>query len=377
MKIGLLLDDSLDRPDGVQQYVLTLGSWLSSQGHDVHYLAGQTKRTDIKQLYSLSKNVSSRFSGNRLSSPLPARRSAIRALINREQFDVVHVQVPFSPLLAGRVINALSPDTAVVGTFHIVPFSSIGRIGNRGLSMLTKTNSRRIDRLISVSAAAQDFAKRYYKLNSQVLPNVVNLQRFKMGSKNIATSDKQRIVFLGRLVERKGCLYLLEALRQLNLDGHLRGVEVIIGGTGPLEKKLKEYVRKYHLGSVVRFEGFVSEPNKVEFLASATIAVFPSTGGESFGIVLLEAMAAGAEVVLAGDNIGYRAVLGEQPDLLFPPKDATAFSNRIRTYLTNTDLRHQMRQWQASHVQDFDVRIVGPKILTVYKEALQERRSVR
>ena len=105
MKIALVLDDSLDKPDGVQQYVLTLGSWLTSQKHEVHYLVGATSRKDIPNVHSLSANMRVRFNKNRASMPMIANRKAIRALTEKEKFDVLHVQMPYSPLLAGKIID--------------------------------------------------------------------------------------------------------------------------------------------------------------------------------------------------------------------------------------------------------------------------------
>jgi len=101
LKIGLLLDDTLDTPDGVQQYVLCLGGWLTNQGHEVHYLVGASKREDIKHLHSIANNIRVRFNKNRLSIPLPTSRSAIRNLLDELQLDVLHVQMPYSPLFAG------------------------------------------------------------------------------------------------------------------------------------------------------------------------------------------------------------------------------------------------------------------------------------
>src|SRR5688572_33467442 len=123
LKVGLVLDGSLDKTDGVQQYVLILGKWLASEGHEVHYLVGETERTDLPNIHSLTRNVSVRFNKNRMSTPLPANLRPIRRLLQQEQFDVLHVQVPYSPVLAGRIIKAADARTAVVGTFHILPHS--------------------------------------------------------------------------------------------------------------------------------------------------------------------------------------------------------------------------------------------------------------
>ena len=130
-KIGLVIDTSLDPTDGVQQYVLSIGDWLSQQGHDVHYLAGQTDKRKLPNLHSLSRNITVSFNGNRTTIPLPTSRRKLRNFIQKEQFDVLHVQTPHHPLMAQRLILAASPQTAVVGTFHILPYGALSRIGTR------------------------------------------------------------------------------------------------------------------------------------------------------------------------------------------------------------------------------------------------------
>ncbi|HTB49301.1 MAG TPA: glycosyltransferase family 4 protein, partial [Verrucomicrobiae bacterium] len=133
LKIGLVLDSGLDKPDGVQQYVLAIGEWLRGQGHDVHYLVGQTKRQDIIGLHSLSRSIKVRFNGNNGSIPLIAQRRKLRKFLSAEHFDVLHIQVPHHPLLAQRIILEASPRTAIIGTFHIAPYNKLVTVGNYAL----------------------------------------------------------------------------------------------------------------------------------------------------------------------------------------------------------------------------------------------------
>ena len=107
LKIGFVLDSGLDKPDGVQQYVLAVGEWLRGHGHDVHYLVGQTSRRDIQGVHSLGRSVKVRFNGNNGSIPLLARKSKLRAFVAAEHFDVLHVQVPHHPLLAQRILSLI------------------------------------------------------------------------------------------------------------------------------------------------------------------------------------------------------------------------------------------------------------------------------
>ena len=368
MKIALVLDDSLDKADGVQQYVLTLGKWFSSQGHRVHYLVGETRRKDIPKIHSLSRNLQVHFNQNRMSTPLPANRRRIKELLAKEKFDVIHVQMPYSPFMASRVVKAATPQTVIVGTFHIIPFSFLEKLATRLLRMWLRKSVKRFNTIFSVSEPAQRFAKKSFKVESQILPNAVALQHFQAGKKMRRYSDdKLNIVFLGRLVERKGCLYLLKALALLNEKNELARVRVLIGGKGPLLPKLQEYVDKNRLKRHVKFTGFIDEADKPNYLASADIAVFPSTGGESFGIVLIEAMAAGAKVVLAGNNVGYASVMAGHKEQLINPTNTKAFAKTLKHFMDNYRARQQAWKWQTEHVNRYDVRQVGSELLTTYQ----------
>ncbi len=376
LKIALLFDDTLDKPDGVQQYILTLGTWLQKQGHEVHYIVGETARTDIKNVHSLARNVKVRFNQNRMSIPLPVSRRKIRELLAREQFDVIHVQVPYSPQLAARVIAAAPPQTAVVGTFHIAPHSGLVHAANRALGVWLKSTLRRIDRLLAVSSVARDFAQQTFHIDSTVMPNTLDLSAFFAGKPFPEYKNAPTIVFLGRLVQRKGCQYLLAAVAELART-HAAPFKVVICGGGPLETSLRAYVSEHNLDDVVTFTGFITEADKPRYLASADIVTYPSTGGESFGIVILEAMAAAKGVVLAGNNPGYASVLGEHTEALFTPQDTPAFTALLRHYLEDSAARIQAQKWQQTYVKQFDVSVVGSRIVEVYNEALHERQNVQ
>jgi phosphatidylinositol alpha-mannosyltransferase len=152
-------------------------------------------------------------------------------------------------------------------------------------------------------------------------------------------------------------------------------VRVLICGKGPLQAKLENYVQQHHLGHVVHFTGYVSEAEKPAYLASADIAVFPSTGGESFGIVLIEAMAAGAKVVLGGDNVGYQTVLGERPDQLISLHHSEAFAKQLHHFIRSSRARQNASKWQAKAVQQYDTHVVGQQLLALYEQALLKIRA--
>jgi phosphatidylinositol alpha-mannosyltransferase len=371
LKIGIVLDDTLDTPDGVQQYVLAVGKWLSEQGHTVHYLVGSTKRTDIPHVHSLGNNVRVQFNGNRMSTPLPASRRKITRLLLQEKYDVLHVMIPYSPFLAAQIITAAPVTTAVVGTFHIAPNSALVTMANKALSFLNKKSLRRFDSIVSVSPAAAAFAEKTHGITTPIVPNVIRTDHFK--SAKPEASDRPTIMFLGRLVPRKGCQILLEALNHLKNDAAMPDYQALICGRGPLETELKAYTRANGLEDRVRFVGFVNDDEKARYLRAADLAVFPSTGGESFGIVLIEAMAAEHPVVLGAANAGYTSVLEQYPDLLFPTHDPVRLAEKIREFLTDSNAHQRALKWQKAYVKQFDIAIVGPRLVARYQEALRSR----
>src|SRR3569833_100544 len=200
LKIGVVFDDSLDTTDGVAQYVKALGGWLSQAGHSVTYLVGQskTKQWQGGRVYSLSKNLRVRWAGNRLSISLIPKIKLMNQVLKAADLDVVHVMVPYSPFMAEPLIRKLKPHTALVGTVHIYPASFLSSVGSRLLRILYGRNLKRFDAMFSVSLAAQAYAKASLKVDSDVLPNVVQVDKFRSSSAKKAT--KPTIVFLGRLV---------------------------------------------------------------------------------------------------------------------------------------------------------------------------------
>lgn len=372
MKIGLVLDDTLDTPDGVQQYVINVGTWFSTQGHDVHYLVGSTTRTDLANVHSLSKNLHVKFNGNRMSTPLPVSKRRLQTFFRKQQFDVLHVQVPYSPLLAGQILRTVTAQTAVIGTFHILPYSRLVVVANRVLGLLNRTSGRRFDKMLAASEPARLFALKTYGYDSTVVPNPVRLTQF-AGVLN--TSKTTNIVFLGRLVARKGAQHLLEAVAYL-LEHKLyeKNFQVIIGGKGELLHSLQDFVQAHKLDKIVTFAGFVGEDGKADFLAASDIAVFPSVSGESFGISLLEAMASSRGVVLGGDNPGYRSVLAPLAEnRLVQAQNIAKFAEQLAYWLHNPEERQLASTAQKQYVAHFDISEVGRQLETIYKQALQSR----
>lgn len=373
-RIALVIDDGLDRPDGVQQYVLTLGRALSDRGHEVHYLTSDTQRTDVPNLHVLSRNVGVKFNGNRLSTPLPLRRATARDLLAELEVDVVHVQMPFSPLLAGRVVDAADPGAAVVGTFLIYPNSALASLGARALGRSQRRRLRRFDEVVSLSEAAQEFARSSHGLRTEVIGAPVDLTRFTPTPTAPSHDDGVvSIVFLGRLVERKGARALVRAAIELSRRAVRTPWRLVVAGRGPLSAELEESIARAGLADRVTFPGFVSEDDKPALLASADIVALPSTGGESFGVSVVEALACARGVVIAGDNPGYRTTMAGFEDQLVAGEDTAAFASLLARWVDDPAGRAAIAPRQQHAARRFDTPAITAEIEALYSRALASR----
>jgi phosphatidylinositol alpha-mannosyltransferase len=365
MIIAFVLDDTLDRPDGVQQYILTLGAWLESRGHTVHYLVTNTVRTDIPRVHSFGSYLKLKFNGNAVRTPLPVSRRRIRTIMAEIRPDVLHVQMPYSPFFAGRVIQEAGPKTRIIGTFHILPASGWHVLANRGLAVLLAPTSRLFTSVVAVSAPAALFARTVYHYHASVIPAAVDIARFKpASSQNETPSSSVRIVFLGRLVARKGLMTLIQAFKTLP-EPSKSNANLVIGGTGPLADAAGNLASGERRISLT---GFVAEPDKPSFLRVADIAVFPSTSGESFGIILVEAMASGAGVVLGADNPGYQSVLGNGSEALFRAGSVSSLQVALTHFISDAQARSKLHAAQQELIRSFDVTSVGPRIEALYQQ---------
>jgi phosphatidyl-myo-inositol alpha-mannosyltransferase len=376
LRVGFLFDDTLDSSAGVPQYVKTLGAWLSKQGHEVAYLVGETKikTWDGAPVYSLARNQKVVFNGNHLSIPLPANNRKIKQVLTEHQFDILHVQMPHSPFMSQKVINRAPPSTAIVGTFHVYPAGFLARFGSRLLRLLYGRGLKRIEQVLGVSPAAADFAKKSFGLNIRISSNLIDLAQIRTQAAG-QQPEPGHIVFLGRLVKRKGVMELLQAFSILRQN--LPNARLTIAGQGPLLKKLKGVVGSVGLENSVKFAESVNDEQKSKLFASAQIACFPSLYGESFGIVLIEAMAAGSQVVLGGRNPGYESVLGEQPALMVEPQETEAFASHLARLLRDQPLRRELNNWQLNKVKNYDVNRVGSEVETLYRQLIAKKQLKR
>ncbi len=363
MIIGLILDDTLDKPDGVQQAVLAIGNELSSRGHEVHYIVSDTMRTDIPNVHSMGKSFSLKFNGNSVRTPMPVSKNKIKKLFKEIDFDVLHVQMPYSPIFASKVLKYAPVDVTKIGTFHILPYGFISKIGTSILGFVLKKSLRSLDKCFAVSPPSLEFMDSTFKTSGSVLPNPVDYAFFNSFKKQ--PTDKNTIVFVGRFEERKGVKELVQSYKLIDSDIR-NNTKLIMCGKGPLLDEVKKISTDNSLNIV--FTGFVSDEQKAQYLANADIAVFPSKAGESFGIVLTEAMSAGAGITIGGNNPGYASVLSDWPETLFDPTDFQEFSSVLQNLLNNKSLRMKIGTSQQSAVKQYDIKIIVDKLELAYSD---------
>ncbi|WP_125963373.1 glycosyltransferase family 4 protein [Bifidobacterium dolichotidis] len=378
LTIGFVFDDTLDVLDGVQQHIVTLGRELAQRGHTVHYLVGETHESPMPHTHSMAHNIEVPFNGNRMRIPLPASRRHIREVLERTPFDILHVQAPYSPFMAGQVLSMADPRTGVVATYHIASADLASRIGGSLLGTINHHTHRRVDEVIAVSDVAAQYATRTAGVRGTIIPNPIDVRRFASAGPLPAGFPPRgkHVVFLGRFVERKGAGLLLDAIEYGEQHGLFpQGFHVTFAGKGPLLDSC--IARASQFETPIEFLGYVDECDKPALLRSADVAVFPATGGESFGIVLLEAIAAGAGVTLAGDNPGYHSTLLGDKDALFSIDEHTHardLAERISLALTSANWSNALHDRERALLQRYDVRTVASQVERIYARALAKRR---
>ncbi|MFT4532236.1 MAG: phosphatidylinositol alpha-mannosyltransferase [Candidatus Saccharimonadales bacterium] len=363
MVIGYLLDDTLDKPDGVQQAMIAIGENMKSKGHEVHYIVAETSRTDLTNIHSVGKFISLKFNGNSIRTPLPASRTAIKRLLNQIDFDVLHVQMPYSPLLTAKVMKMAPKSTKRFGTFHILPYNSAANIGTKFVGMIMQRSIRSLDKCLAVSSPALKFMEKSFGVKGTVLGNPVDYNFY--NSVKPKKYDKLQFVFVGRFDERKGVLQLAEAFKQLDKETRDK-VQLTMCSKGPLLEKVKKISEDNNLG--IKFPGFISEEEKAQYLASADLAIFPSINGESFGIVLTEAMSAGAKLTIGGNNPGYSSVLEHWPEVLFDPTNVVEFSGLLKSYIDDPKQFMAIGKLQHEHVKRFDIEKITDTLIGMYSD---------
>ena len=362
LKIGIVSPYGYPHPGGVNEHVRFTYEALRRMGHDVWIITSKygRERESEGHIIRLGTGWAAPANGSvgRVTLGLRFKRQA-REVLEEHDFDVLHFHEPFVPFLSPTVLD--QSRTVNVATFHAFGgFSPSYWIGKRFAGRLADQLHGRI----AVSGAARHFISRYFPGEYEIIPNGVDLDRYTQAEPYENLRDGTlNILFVGRFEERKGLIHLLKAynrLRKRRVDARL-----LVVGAGP---KLREYKRFVGLRGIrdVEFLGRVSDEEKVRYFASADIFCAPNTGQESFGIVLLEAMAAGVPII-ASDIHGFKRVVERNVQgVLVEPKNHRALAAALYKLARDPDLRHEMGDAGRARAPEFSWDRVTERIVDYY-----------
>ncbi|MFA5629696.1 MAG: glycosyltransferase family 4 protein [Dehalococcoidales bacterium] len=370
MKIALVSPYDFAYPGGVVNHIVALEKRLIEMGHDVTIFAPTSKPIlDYDNFIKIGNAYPYPVKGTtlRISTSLNLA-PRIKEILEQEDFDIFHLHEPCMPMVCSSFLKfATAP---IVGTFH-----ASGVIPNYyyGWPITTyKLRKRRpnIVGKIAVSKPAMEYAQKYVPGDYQVIPNGIDLDCFNPNVEIIEefNDDKLNILFVGRLEKRKGLKYLIDAYKIVK-EKHPNSRLIVIGPGTRFRKKYEAKVKRDNLEDV-HFLGKVSAEDLPRYFKTADIYCSPAVSGESFGIVLLEAMAVGTAIV-ASDIPGYRSVLTDDKEgLLVRPRRSKLLAKALDRLLSDKELRLQMGQSGIETSQIYDWNKVALQVYNYYLKVL-------
>jgi phosphatidylinositol alpha-mannosyltransferase len=376
MKIAHVCPYDIDRPGGVQAHILATAGALQALGHSVAILAPNVSGRGFERLengveiarFGRARSITFGDTGFEISIAVGREKTILKRYLTQQAFELIHYHTIWTPIFAFQVF--LMSRCPAVATFHDTPaHTREGQLLRHLFRGLSRVILPRMHAVITPSEAPQAHLVVPPGRSILIIPPCTDLRRFAVTTSDgaISTERPTRILFLGRLEPRKGALVLLRAFAALRKEGI--AAELLMAGEGPDERALREYAQR-HAITDVEFLGSVQESQKVSLFQRADIFCAPSIHGESFGIVITEAMASGKPVVAAA-NAGYRSILtGEAADFLSPPGDVTGLAETLKRLILQPHLRKRLGQWGRSNAMQYDCRTQAPRFVEIYKDAI-------
>jgi len=257
-----------------------------------------------------------------------------------------------------------------VATFHAkLPETLMTRTLTKVVTPYTKSVLQYIDEFTAVSDAAAEYVCSLTDAPVAIIPNGINLDQYKAPARRSDTRKNKTIFYVGRLEGRKGVKHLLHAFRLI--EDKYSNISLIIAGDGPDRDKLEMLAQDLELKNV-DFVGYITDKEKKQYMRKADLFCVPSLFGESFGVVLLEAMASGL-VTVAGNNPGYASVMkGLGAISLINPKDSEEFARRLDVLLHEAGLRKLWREWAAHEINQYSYPAIVTQYEAIYKQAIKK-----
>ncbi len=374
MKIGLVCPYNITLGGGVLEQVKAIRSELEARGHDVRIVTPQPRTVpndcDVRGIIMLGGaadfktplHTTAQFSAS-------IDTAEIDDMLTREKFDILHFHEPWVPVLSRQILSR--SNTVNIATFHAkLPENAMSRTITRVVTPYTKSVLKYLHELTAVSGAAAEYICELTDRQVHIIPNGVDISHFAKVPKDTAKSTSGKVVlYVGRLERRKGVKYLLKAFQLLQENNE--DVSLVLAGDGPDREKLEEQASNLGLRNV-HFLGYVSEEEKLSLLHSADLFCAPALYGESFGVVLLEAMSSGL-VTVASNNPGYASVMQGLGALsLVNPHDTVEFARRLDLLLREESLRLMWQNWAKANVKQYSYRHIVDQYEAMYKKAYNE-----
>ncbi|KTB48357.1 glycosyltransferase family 4 protein [Dehalogenimonas alkenigignens] len=374
MKIALVAPYDFAYPGGVANHVAALANQLTALGHEVRIIAPASGPVTL---------FGDRFIRIGTPRPLPMSGSVarvtlsvslantIKATLAKERFDIIHLHEPFMIMLCSAMLRF--SNSTNIGTFHAAEAKPGYNFAWPISRLMLNRRARKLHGHIAVSPAAQNYHSRFVKAEYTIIPNGIDLEHFNPAVKPMEQycDGKINIVFVGRLEKRKGVKYLLDAFKTVHK--HFPATRLLIVGPGTrLRPKFEKVVRRAHLEDDVSFTGGVSFADLPRYYQTADICCAPATGQESFGIVLLEAMALGKPIV-ASNIPGYAGVLTHEGEgLLVKPKNARDLASGISRLVEDKALREKLGRQGLVTVQNYTWDKVARRVESYYRQVLNK-----
>jgi len=366
MRIGLVSPYDWSHPGGVSEHIRHLGDHLRRLGHDVSVLAPSSRKQDDDPHFNRIGGVVAvpvNDSVARITLDFNLSRQ-VSEILETQHFDVLHLHEPFMPALPLTVLRMSA--TANVATFHAFAKSNLGYYYGRPFF---RPYLKRLHRTIAVSRPARDFLRQYFPTaNPDIIPNGVDTETFRPDHTAIRhlRDGLLNVLFVGRLEKRKGLRDLVLGFREL--QERVGGVRLVIVGDGPLRSTVESLVALHRIENVV-MAGYVPAEVLPRYYASADIACFPATGGESFGVVILEAMASRLPVV-ASEVPGYLSVVQAGVDALtVRPRSPVELGAALTVLARDPELRARLAGNGLAKARRYAWREIAVRVIGVYNHA--------
>ncbi|MGC4794456.1 Phosphatidylinositol alpha-mannosyltransferase [Micromonospora saelicesensis] len=371
MRIGIVCPYSFDVPGGVQNHVMDLAEALIALGHEVSVLAPADEDSPLPEyVVSAGRAVPLPYNGSVARIAFgPVSTARVRRWITNGDFDVLHVHEPLT--LSLSLLAVLSARGPVVATFHTAMTRSRVLAAAQGVLQIVL---ERITARIAVSALARKVQVEHMDGGAVEIPNGVAVAKFADAEPlpgwpgECAAGTGGTLGFLGRFTEaRKGFPVLRDAF--VALAATRPGLRLLVAGPGDPDDLYDQFPAELH--EQITFLGLVSEADKARMLRSVHLYVAPNTGGESFGMILTEALAAGTTVI-ASDLDAFRRVLdGGRAGRLFPTGDPVGLRDVLAELLDDPAARATLSACGDQVVANFDWPVVARRVLEVYAAAIE------